>query len=64
MRVDEWFDPHSLEHIEALAHLNRFGSWPAGFIPETVDFGPAWLSLIHAKIADEWIKYMLPSEDA
>lgn len=62
MRVEDWFDPNNLEHIEAYRHLTKFGEWPAGFIPDEAVFAPAWFPQIAAKMADCWAKHMLGND--
>lgn len=57
MRIDEWFDPVNLQHLVAYKALEDNGMWPKGFIPEGMEFPPAWHISLMAKLADKWIEY-------
>ena len=59
MRIDEWFDPANIDHIKAYHILMNTGMWPAGFIPDGMEFIPGWNILIMNKLADAWVYHML-----
>ncbi|KKN08299.1 hypothetical protein LCGC14_1058110 [marine sediment metagenome] len=62
MTIDEFFNPYDLEHIAAYKHLCDTGSWPEGFIPDSVDTrmesSPAWQIAIVAQLATCWVTHM------
>lgn len=55
----DFFDPHNLEHMKAYGILINSGTWPEGFIPETVEFPAHWHMLLALKLADAWMEYSL-----
>jgi len=57
MKLRDWFDPMSSEHMKAYVHLNETGSWPKGFLPEDLEILPNWQIVLIGKMADCWLEY-------
>jgi len=60
MKINEWFKPHDREHLAAYEQLCDSGSWPKGFIPQTIEMPEGWRGLIADKIASAWLEEKLP----
>ena len=58
-KIDEWFDPHNIEHLRAYSELELTGRWPVGFIPSDVELRPAWHIILLSKMADCWLEEQL-----
>ena len=60
MKIAEFFDPYSPDHMLAYSVLCETGQWPEGFLPLGLDseYDPAWQVKIVAKIADAWVNHM------
>ena len=67
MRLQEYFDPHKMEHIRAYKALCRDGFWPQEFIDEMdaagVEQEPCWQIGIAGKMADAWVDFMLERKE-
>lgn len=59
MKIEDWFDPHNENHIEAYQYLCQTGTWPEGFIPEDVQCDHNWQILLWHKMADAWVGHMV-----
>lgn len=59
MDIIDWFDPENLEHLRAYRHLQNFGSWPKGFLPDDIEIPVLWSTMIESKIVDFFIDEML-----
>jgi hypothetical protein len=59
MKFTEWFNPHSLQHIEAYKYLCDNGMWPKGFIPDDVKMDNGWWTTINFAMAELWVKQVL-----
>jgi hypothetical protein len=56
IRIEEFFDPHNIEHLRAFRSLYRGdGKWPDGFLPENIDFGSCWQHEILIRMALCWV---------
>jgi len=54
MTFSTWFDINKLEHRLAFRHLYAVGTWPEGFLPESISLSSGWyLFVIHAYL--EWV---------
>lgn len=42
----------------AYKHLQEKGFWPEGFIPERMEFEPAWQIILQGKMAEEYMKQL------
>jgi|GEM_PF-3411962 hypothetical protein len=58
MKISDFFNPQSLEHMMAYKHLQEKGFWPEGFIPERMEFEPAWQIILQGKMAEEYMKQL------
>lgn len=60
MTLDEFFNPHDINHVMAYRHLEETGSWPKGFLPEEVynSMGPTWHVELVGMMAQAWLKHM------
>ena len=58
MKLTQFFNVQSKEHMEAYKHLQEKGFWPEGFIPEGTEFEPGWQILIMGKITEEYMKQL------
>ena len=47
-----WFDPYSIEHLEAYTHLTKKGCFPEGM---NLEFPLGWQVLMMSKLAQAWI---------
>lgn len=63
MTLTEWFDPKNIIHIEAYAHLQTYGFWPEGFIPDEISVDIMGTVGIINKMADCWAYSMLNPPD-
>ncbi|MFL7901600.1 hypothetical protein ACJ41P_10735 [Azospirillum argentinense] len=59
MKITEWFDPMSGDHLEAYYHLCKTGSWPVGFIPNHVVMTPSWQAGLMGIMAELWVEHRL-----
>jgi hypothetical protein len=59
IKLEDWFDPYDVSHMEAYEKLCKTGSWPEKFIPKHVYTGYLAVININAKIAQAWMSYML-----
>ena len=55
MKIEDWIDTNDLEHLRAIEHLNRTGTWPVDFLPEDIEINPMASIMILAKIGIEFI---------
>lgn len=55
MKISQWFDANNISHLNAYRHLERKGFWPAGFIPDDMEFENGWQILVLSKLADAWL---------
>jgi len=51
MTITEFFDCKNKRHLMAYRHLARTGTWPKGFLPETVSLDAGWDLFLAKKIA-------------
>jgi hypothetical protein len=58
-----WFNPYSVEHLQAYRELQKGGFWPKWFIEkidaEGIIIHQHWLPLIEGRIAACWVKHSL-----
>jgi len=59
MNIAEWFDPHNIDHIKAYRFLSETGTWPIGFVPLGMEFGPVWYAELATKMAECWVQHAL-----
>ena len=57
-RLDEWFNPHNPEHMQAYEVLCDTGAWPEGFVPPTIEVPIFAIQGIQAKMAAAWLHAM------
>ena len=62
MNIVDWFDPDNIEHLKAYRHLQNFGLWPGGFLPDDIEIPSLWSTLIKNKIVEFFIDEMLGEE--
>lgn len=62
MSIIDWFDPHNMDHLQALNHLNNEGAWPEGFLPEEIQMINHWYFMLMVKVADCWMTHKLQEE--
>jgi hypothetical protein len=53
--LDEWFNPTDASHIAAFKHLENFGTWPDGFIPDHIIITQHWYTNIIYQMAQCWL---------
>jgi len=56
MDIVEFFNPYSVEHLKAYEHLSKHGKWPAGFLPENLEYSNVWQVGIVNKMANAWLE--------
>ena len=61
-KFSDWFDPYNYEHLKAFSYLCDTGTWPKGFIPNTVELGSLWRFIAVSSMATAWLKYKLDNE--
>ena len=60
---NDFFDVHSIEHMQAYKYLEKTGFWPEGFIPDDCVFSHVWLAEIQARMAIAWAKQRVRTND-
>lgn len=50
MDIAEWFDPHSRTHLRAYQTMEKTGSWPEGFVPDSVTHSEGWRVRVEARL--------------
>lgn len=55
MKIDEWFDPHNIDHLKAYNHLRNYGEWPRDFLPDDLEYVFSWQMILMSKIANAYI---------
>jgi hypothetical protein len=58
----DFFDPANIDHIIAYNHLQLHGTWPEGFIPDTVELDANWYLQLMIKMANYWVEYMTQTQ--
>lgn len=53
-RECSWFDIHNPEHINAYKHLSKTGTWPKGFVTDSIVLPALWLTIIQARMAEAY----------
>jgi hypothetical protein len=60
--IVDWFDVKNILHIRAFHLLQETGSWPKGFIPDTVRMPTNWQNQLLEKLAERYIAERLKLE--
>ena len=59
----EWFNPEDIEHLRAYRILQKTGSWPVDFVPESIWIEPGWQAILAFQLANKWIDYKVSDTD-
>ena len=65
MNVADWFDPYDEKHLRGYKYYMNYGDWPDGFFPSSMGkypyIGADTRIIIMSKMANAWLKAMLPN---